>query len=117
MRPVSFKDYVEAGIKSIPNVFQNGQSTARETEAQQAERLELGVKFMEMVLTKACGPLTTSEGERFKIVSKELDQLAPDEISTHEVDQADAQMIFSEVLQISRMGQEAAKAAQPFPAE
>lgn len=67
-------------------------------------------------LTRCCGTITTTGGERLKIVDKpNVDDLQPGEISIEELDQADAEAICAAVDKLSGTTKEAAEAAQSFP--
>ena len=119
IRPMCGFDFVQSGSKQIPLLFEIEKE--RKTGKQRTELSEQEIEFhaltARIALTRCCSPITKPDGTRWKIVDKELDELADGELCIGEISDADAAMIITEVGNLSQMTKEAAEKAKPFPVE
>ena len=118
VRKLSGFDFTELG--TIPEAIEAPANVRKPAHSAKAnsESVRFGVNCLKLALCKACSVLTFPDGSKLKIVDKEIDDdLAPEEITLHELSDADAQAIFLAVRELSGLTKEASDKAQPFPAE
>lgn len=85
-------------------------------EKMSPQQVAFGVKMARIAILECCSAITW-KGRRLKVVDKEMDLCQPTEITIGELDDADAQMIVNEVMNLTNLTREAAEKAKPFPQE
>lgn len=122
MRKVSQGDYIASG--QAPVFLQMGKQgrkpvESEPTEAELIKMIEAMAGLTRVKLTRCCGTITMPDGKTtFKIVDKpNIDDVADNEVSIDELDQADAEAICAAVDELSGLKKEAVQAAATFPAQ
>lgn len=122
VRKISQSDYIASGQAPVfLKIGKQGRKPVVEanlTDAELVKMIEAMAGLTRVKLSRCCGAVTTKDGARFKIVDKpNVDDLADDEISIDELDQADAEAICAAIDELSGLKKEAVQAADTFPAE
>lgn len=115
VRKISERDFIAAGQTLLFLNFNSAKRKAAAVEMSEEKAFESLVKLTEVMLTNCCGRLTFPTGEVLKIVNKQFDECAENEIAIETLDQKDAMAIVAAVQELSGMTKEAAAAAQTFP--
>lgn len=115
VRPLRVGDFALHG-QEAPLIYADPETRRKKAEPTPRE-VEAAARMMRLALLCCCSPLTYPDRRRVKIVDREMDQTAPNEITIGELSDDDAQAIFAGVAELTGMGKEAAQAAKPFPEE
>lgn len=123
VRKISQADYIASGHAPVfLQIGKQGRKPVAEpgemSDAELMKMIEAMSGLTRVKLTRCCGTVTTADGTQLKIVDKSnVDDLAENEVSIDELDQADAEAICAAVDELSGFKKEAVQAAATFPAQ
>jgi hypothetical protein len=123
VRPLSPLDFAGAGLirPNTTKVPEVKDTEIIEPEQQSTEMQEWNGKVSRLAILKACGHFRAKDGRNYVIVDKPFHLCnklkTHTEVCPEDLPQADVLAIIAAVNEISGMEQEAAEAAQTFPAE
>lgn len=80
-----------------------------------SQEMQMQVKLATATLTRCVSPLSFPDGRRLRIVDKELDEAAEDEMTIGELDDQDAMFLVNEINALSGLSREAGQQARTFP--
>lgn len=114
IRKMKGSDFIELG--EAPASLADAPERARDSKPT-AKELEWMAGSNRVILSRCTGPVCFQNGTRRRIVDRPFAETGESELSIEEMDDADAAAIITAVSEFTQCGREAARKAQPFPAE